>query len=143
MAVRHVGRFRRELESKVLPAIERELRNLAEFQPARLLNMVVDAYVMYLDENPDFRAISFERLISAATKEQEASPAVGLPALLKNFMLEQLGIPNTPELNLMLRVVTEAGERLIAFAFEQPTREERDRIIDEMKRMLTGYLFPR
>jgi hypothetical protein len=143
VAVRHVGRFRRELESKVLPAIERELRNLAEFQPARLLNMVVDAYVMYLDENPDFRAISFERLISAATKEQEASPAVGLPALLKNFMLEQLGIPNTPELNLMLRVVTEAGERLIAFAFEQPTREERDRIIDEMKRMLTGYLFPR
>jgi len=143
VAVRHVGRFRRELESKVLPAIERELRNLAEFQPARLLNMVVDAYVLYLDENPDFRAISFERLISAATKEQEASPAVGLPALLKNFMLEQLAIPNTPALDLMLRVVTEAGERLIAFAFEQPTREERDRIIDEMKRMLSGYLFPR
>ena len=75
-------------------------------------------------------------------KEREASPSVGLPALLKNFMLQRLGIPNTPELDLMLRVVSEAGERLIAFAYEQPVREERDRVIAEMKRMLSGYLFP-
>jgi AcrR family transcriptional regulator len=142
VAVRHVHQFRTVLEKQVLPAIGRELANLAEFQPARLLSLVVDAYVVYLDENPDFRAISFARQISAATKEQEASPAVGLPALLKNFMLERLGIPNTPELDLMLRVVSEAGERLIAFAYEQPTREERDRILNEMKRMLSGYLFP-
>jgi hypothetical protein len=54
---------------------------------------------------------------------------VGLPALLKNFMLERLGIPNSPELDLMLRVVSEAGERLIVFAYEQPTREERDRVL--------------
>jgi AcrR family transcriptional regulator len=142
VAVRHVGRFRMVLEHEVLPEIEREMRRLDEFQPARMLDLVVDAYVVYLDQNPDFRAISFGRHISVATKEQEASPAVGLPALLKNFMLERLGIPNTPELDLMLRVVSEAGERLIAFAFEQPTREERDRIIAEMKRMLSGYLFP-
>ena len=32
---------------------------------------------------------------------------------------------------LMLRLVT-----------EQPTREDRDRIIAEMKKMLAGYLFP-
>ena len=143
VAVRHARRFRMVLEHEVLPEIEREMQRLAEFQPARLLNLVVDAYVIYLDQNPDFRAISFGPHISAATKEQEASPAVGLPALLKDFMLEQLGIPNTPELDLMLRVVTEAGERLIAFAFEQPTREERDRVIAEMKRMLSGYLFPK
>jgi len=42
----------------------------------------------------------------------------------------------------MLRVVSEAGERLIAYAYEQPTREERNRVIAEMKRMLSGYLFP-
>jgi AcrR family transcriptional regulator len=142
VAVRHVDKFRWVLEREVLPKIEREMKNLAEFQPARLLSLVVDAYVVYLDQHPDFRAISFGPHISAATKEHEASPAVGLPALLKNFMLEQFGIPNTAELDLMLRVVTEAGERLIAFAFEQPTREERDRILAEMKRMLSGYLFP-
>jgi hypothetical protein len=42
----------------------------------------------------------------------------------------------------MLRIVSEAGERLIEYAYEQPTREDRDRIIAEMKKMLAGYLFP-
>jgi len=142
IAVWHVDQFRLSLEQSVLRALERELADLASFDPAALLNDVVDAYVLYLDAHPDFRAISFGRHISAATKEREASPSVGLPALLKNFMLERLGIPNSPELDLMLRVVSEAGERLIAFAYEQPTREERDRVIAEMKRMLSRYLFP-
>ena len=135
-------RFRRVVEEQVLPLLAREMQDLEKFQPARLLNLVVDAYIAYLDEHPDFRAISFGRHISAATKEREASPAVGLPAMLKSFMLEQLGIPNNPELDMMLRVVSEAGERLIAFAYEQPTRDERDRIIAEMKKMLAAYLFP-
>jgi AcrR family transcriptional regulator len=141
IAVRHVAQFREALEATVMRKLEGELADLATFNPANLLNDVVDAYVEYLDRNPDFRAISFGRHISAATKEREASPAVGLPALLKNFMLQHLGIPNSPELDLMLRVVSEAGERLIAFAYEQPTHEERDRIVGEMKRMLAGYLF--
>ncbi|MGA9565550.1 MAG: TetR/AcrR family transcriptional regulator [Candidatus Korobacteraceae bacterium] len=143
IAVQHIERFKTELESSVLTSLEQALSNLASFDPAALLEAVVDAYIIYLDAHPDFRAISFGRHISAATKEREASPNVGLPALLKNFMLERLGIPNAPELDRMLRVVSEAGERLIAFAYEQPTREERDRIIAEMKRMLSGYLFPR
>jgi AcrR family transcriptional regulator len=142
VAVRHVNRFRSVVEKAVLPKLEQEMTNLSEFQPALVLNLVVDAYVAYLDENPDFRALSFGRHISAATKEREASPAVGLPALLKDFMLARLGIPNNPELDLMLRVVSEAGERLIAFAYEQPTRDERDRILAAMKTMLAGYLFP-
>lgn len=141
VAVRHVERFRASLETTVIPAIEREMANLETFDPAKILDSVVDAYILYLDAHPDFRAISFGRHISAATKEREASPQVGLPALLKNFMLERLGIPNTPELDLMLRVVSEAGERLIAYAYEQPAREDRDRIIAEMKKMLAGYLF--
>jgi hypothetical protein len=118
-----------------------EFSNLATFDPAVMLDSVVDAYIAYLDEHPDFRTISFGRHISAATKEREASPNIGLPAMLKNFMLQRLAIPNTPELDRMLRVVSEAGERLIAYAYEQPTREERNHIIAEMKRMLSGYLF--
>jgi hypothetical protein len=39
-------------------------------------------------------------------------------------------------------VVSEAGERLIAFAYEQPTGEERDRVIAQTKKILSGYLFP-
>jgi arginase family enzyme len=123
--------------------LENQLKDLANFSPETLLNDVVDEYVLYLDAHPDFRAISFGRHISSATKEREASPDVGLPALLKNFMLQRLGIPNTPELDLRLRVVSEAGERLIAFAYEQATDEERERVVREMKKMLASYLFPK
>jgi AcrR family transcriptional regulator len=142
IAVRHIEQFKADLESTVMKSLERELSDLATFNPAKMLDSVVDAYVLYLDGHPDFRAISFGRHISKATKEREASPSVGLPALLKNFMLLRLGIPNSPQLDVMLRVVSEAGERLIAFAYEQPERAERDRVIAEMKRMLSGYLFP-
>lgn len=142
IAVRHVDKFRSLLDQTVISALERELVDLSTFNPAALLNDVVDAYVDYLDAHPDFRAISFGRHVSPATKEREASPNVGLPALLKNFMLVRLGVPNSAELDLMLRIVSEAGERLIAFAYEQPTRPERDRVIAEMKRILSGYLFP-
>jgi AcrR family transcriptional regulator len=142
IAVRHVEQFRLSLEQTVIQKLEHELSDLSLFNPASLLDDVVDAYVLYLDANPDFRAISFGRHISAATKEREASPNVGLPSLLKNFMLERLGIPNTPELDIKLRIVSEAGERLIAFAYEQPTSEKHAAVIAEMKRLLSGYLFP-
>jgi AcrR family transcriptional regulator len=142
IAVRHVEQFRASLEDSVMKVLEHEFANLETFDPAKILDSVVDAYIVYLDAHPDFRTISFGRYVSVATKEREASPNVGLPALLKNFMLERLGISNKPELDLMLRIVSEAGERLIAYAYEQPTREERDRIIAEMKKMLAGYLFP-
>lgn len=57
-------------------------------------------------------------------------------------MLEQMGAADTAELDLKLRLVSEAGERLIAYAYEQPTPEARTRILAEMKKMLAGYLFP-
>lgn len=141
IAVRHVEQFRSSLEDTVMTVLEHEFANLETFDPTAILNSVIDAYIVYLDAHPDFRTISFGRYVSAATKERQASPTVGLPALLKNFMLERLGIANTPELDLMLRVVSETGERLIAYAYEQPTRDERDRIVAEMKKMLAGYLF--
>jgi len=142
IAVRHVEQFRASLTGTVLKSLAGKLAKLEKPTPAAILDSIIDAYVVYLDAHPDFRTISFGRHISAATKERQASPNVGLPALLKNFMLERLGIPNTPDLDLMLRVVSEAGERLISYAYEQPTREDRDRVITEMKRMLAGYLFP-
>ncbi|HVP50242.1 MAG TPA: TetR/AcrR family transcriptional regulator [Candidatus Bathyarchaeia archaeon] len=142
VAVRHVQRFKRVIENEVMPKVEQDMRHLEEFRPGQVLEQVVDAYVAYLDEHADFRTLSFGRHISAATKERESSPRLGLPAMLKSFMTEQLGIPDHGELDLALRVVSEAGERLIAYGYEQPTREERDRIVGEMKKMLAGYLFP-
>jgi AcrR family transcriptional regulator len=141
VAVRHIGRFRTAVEATVIEPLLRELESLETFDPAIVLDRIVDAYVAYLDAHPDFRTISFGRHISAATKAREASPTTGLPAILTSFIVERLGLDFTPDLERMLRVVSEAGERLIAFAYEQPTREERDRILAEMKKMLAGYLF--
>ena len=142
IAVRHVEQFRASLTGTVLKSLAGKLAKLEKPSPAAILDSIIDAYIVYLDAHPDFRTISFGRHISAATKERQASPSVGLPALLKNFMLERLGIPDAAELDLRLRIVSEAGERLIAYAYEQTTREDRDRVITEMKKMLAGYLFP-
>jgi AcrR family transcriptional regulator len=142
VAVRHVKQFQTWLEICVIQPMERDFKlGVGSLNPSKFLEDVIDTYVKYLDENPDFRALAFGRLISPGTKERHASPITGLPSLLKEFMLGRLRIPNTPELDLTLRVVSEAGERLIAFAYEQPTREVRNRILEETKRMLTSYLF--
>jgi AcrR family transcriptional regulator len=141
IAVRHVERFKSEVEPKLMRLVLGEVAGLKKFDPAVVLDAVVDEYIVYLDAHPDFRTISFGRHISPATKEHEASPHVGLPSLLKKFIVRRLGMTDSAELDLRLRVVSEAGERLIAYAYEQGARESRDRIIAEMKRMLARYLF--
>jgi len=141
IAVRHVEQFRASLVGTVLKTVASQLVRLEKPRPALILDAIIDAYIAYLDAHPDFRAISFGRHISAATKERQVSPDAGVSALLKRFMLEQLGTADTAELDLKLRIVSEAGERLIAYAYEQPAREDRDRVIAEMKKMLARYLF--
>jgi AcrR family transcriptional regulator len=142
LAVRHVAQFRELLEYAVMQPLERDLKaDVPKFNPPKFLEDVIDTYVRYLDQNPDFRALALGQLISTGTKAKEASPISGLPSVLKKFLLERVRIPNTRELNLTVSVVSEAGERLIAFAYEQESREARELIIREMKRMLTGYLF--
>ncbi len=141
IAVRHVEQFRASLEDSVMNVLEREFANLETFDPAKILDSVVDAYIVYLDAHPDFRTISFGRYISAATKERRGLAQRRTASAAEEFHAGAAGHSNTPELDLMLRVVSETGERLIAYAYEQPTREERDRIVAEMKKMLAGYLF--
>ncbi len=51
------------------------------------------------------------------------------------------GLEAPPDLDLKLRIVSEAGDRLIAYAWEQPSAEERARVIEETRRMLAAYLF--
>ena len=133
IAVHHVRAFRELVQTSIIGPLLAEPQNFETFDPAVVLNNMIDTYVIYLDTHPDFRAIAFGRHISAATHARESSPTTGLPALIKDFMLEQLCIPNTPELDLRLRVISQAGERLIAYAFQQPTVNDRVRIIaDEL-----------
>ena len=94
--------------------------SLPEDGPA-FLGMVVDAYVAFLDERPDFRAIALGRHVSAPTRQKHASPEVGPAALVKTFILDQIGM-DVGDLDLKIRIASEAGERLIAYAYEQPPR---------------------
>lgn len=131
IAVKHVEDLRSVLEQR--------LGNSVPDDATAFLNMVVDAYVAFLDERPDFRAIALGRHISASTRQKHASPDVGPAALVKSFILDQIGM-DVGDLDLKIRIASEAGERLIAYAFEQPD-EKRQSIIEEMKRMLAKYMF--
>lgn len=131
VAVKHVEDLRTALEQKLSVTLPED--------GSVLLGMVVDAYIAFLDERPDFRAIALGRHISASTRQRQGGPDVGPAALVKRFILDQTGI-DVSHLDLKLRVASEAGERLIAYAYEQP-EERRVEVIAEMKRMLSSYIF--
>ena len=133
IAVRHMAEFRTEFESR--------LSKLSFSDGPAFLSTVIDAFVTFLESRPDFRAIAFGQ-ISAATRQRQADPDAGGAGLVKRFMIESLGMKDLASLDLKLRIAIEAGERLFAYAFEQPDAAARDAVIDELKRLLSGYLFP-
>jgi AcrR family transcriptional regulator len=106
-----------------------------------LLNAVIDRYVEFLDRRPDFRTIVFGRHISAATREQQIKPDIGTAGLLRQVMVKFLGMKDSEDLSLQIRIATETGERLLAYAYEQNDLTERARIVAELKTLLSGYLF--
>ncbi len=133
IAVRHMDEFRAEFESRIATL------NFSD-GPA-FLSTVIDAFVVFLESRPDFRAIAFGQ-ISVATRRRQAHPNASGAGLVKRFMIESLGMNDLASLDLKLRIAVEAGERLFAYAFEQPDLAERDAVIAELKGLLSGYLFP-
>jgi len=137
IAVRSVEEFR--------VAVERRLEEKGSVDPREFLDLVIDAYVAFLDARPDFRTIALGRHVSPGTRERQVAADVGPAALVKSFVaslgIQESSDPNLSELNLKIRIATETGDRLIAFAYSQATAEERARVIAEMKRLLAGYLF--
>lgn len=133
IAVERMEEFRRVLEGCFAG-------NAAQDGPA-FLGRVIDAYIEFLDGHPDFRGIALRRQVSASTRERHVGSEVGPAALVKRFMLEPLGIELSPEIELKLRVASETGDRLIAYAYEQGTQEGRREIVEELKVMLSRYLF--
>jgi AcrR family transcriptional regulator len=128
-----------------LKAFEREVRNrlsgLSMVDGPGFLTTMIDTYVCFLELRPDFRAITFGRHISAGTRRRESHPDTGVLALIKQFLLLQHEAADSAFLDTKIRVATEAGERLIAFAYEQKTVEDRHNVIQELKELLTRYLF--
>jgi AcrR family transcriptional regulator len=133
IAVRHMDDFRAAFES--------QLASLNFSDGPAFLSTVIDAFVAFLESRPDFRAIAFGQ-ISAATRQRQADPNASGAGLVKRFMIESLGMKDLASLDLKLRIAIEAGERLFAYAFEQPDAAARGAVIAELKRLLSSYLFP-
>ncbi|MGC2108572.1 MAG: TetR/AcrR family transcriptional regulator [Candidatus Korobacteraceae bacterium] len=138
---RHIRQLRAEVERDVMRPMLQAPLNLPNFNPAVVLDRMIDAYIVYLDTHPDFRTISFGREPREVSWKPNTAARTGLVPIVSTLLFERLALALTPELELKLRVASEAGERLIAYAHEQPTRERRDLITAELKKMLARYLF--
>lgn len=134
IAVRHVEDLQQLLMQRM---VEVEVESAPAF-----LNLVIDAYVAFLDERPDFRTIALGRHVSALTRQAQAAPDSGPAALVRLFLETQSAGHDPAALDLKMRMSIETGEHLIAYAFQQCSRNERDRVIAEMKTILARYLFP-
>ena len=133
IAVRHMEDFK--------AALLRSVAKLALADGPTFLSRVIDAYVAFLDERPDFRTIALGRHVSAQARQSQAGLDSGPAALVRWFLMKRLGVKQSGDLDLKLRVLIETGERLIAYAYAQPSNAERLRVIAEMKLMLANYLF--
>ncbi len=141
IAVRHMALFQERLGAVIM----------ADFPqtPAIFLSLVVDAFVGYLDENPDFRTVAFGaphglggggRSISRPTRDDFAGHQVS--DMVMEFISGAFDIEPSPSLAFRLRMATEIGDRLLGYALEQPDQASRTAVLEEAKSLLGGYLFP-
>jgi AcrR family transcriptional regulator len=133
IAVQHVKEFESEVRNRLVL--------LLPLGGPGFLSAVIDRYVEFLDARPDFRTIVFGRHISPATREQQIRPDKGATGLVRQVLIRFLGMKNSEELSLKIRIASETGERLLAYAYEQDDPAERSKIIDELKSLLSAYLF--
>jgi AcrR family transcriptional regulator len=136
IAVRHMDLFQERLADVIMATLPAD--------PPGFLGTVIDGFVAYLEANPDFRILAFGapgggRYVSRPTRDVYAGAKVG--AAIRDFVAEAFDIDASNGFAFRLRIATEMGDRLLAFAFEQADPTERTRIIAETKRLLAAYLF--
>ena len=125
IALRRVEEFQEE--------IQQQLAHMDRIDGPTLLNTLVDMYVDFLDRNANFRTVALGHHVSALTKERKVEDRSGPASMVKMFLLDGADVK--------IGVAIEAGEKLIDYAFAQPSIEKRAQIVAEMKQMLVMYLF--
>ena len=137
IAVRHMEAFQERMGAALM----------ADFPETthQFLTLVVDEFVAYLNENPDFRTLAFGapgggRYISRPTRDDYAGHQV--LEMVMEFLSGAFEIEASPEFAFRLRMATEIGDRLLAFSYEQPDTQSRLRVLSEAKALLAEYLFP-
>ena len=137
IALRHMELFQAALGSALMLAFPAD--------PGTFLGQVLDAFVAYLDANPDFRTVAYGapgggRAISRSTRDAEAGSGQ-VAEMVREFLVEAFDLTPDADFGWRLRIATEVGDRLLAFAFEQPDLAARARVLEEAKRMIASYVF--
>jgi AcrR family transcriptional regulator len=135
IAVRELEAFRSEIEHAFTA------RQLV-FSPRKSLGRVLDAYIDFLDTRPHFRELALGNHIGEGTRESQSDPETGPGGILGSLLVNKCGWKPGKKLQLRIRIAAEAGDRVIAFAYRQPSTEARQAVLRELKEMLTGYLLP-
>lgn len=135
IAVRELDAFRAEIERAFTA------RQLI-FSPRKSLGRVLDAYIEFLDSTPHFRILALGDHISEWTRESQSDPETGPGGILGDLLVKKCGWKPGKKLRLRIRIAAEAGDRVIAFAYQQESEEARSAVIQELKEMLTRYLLP-
>jgi AcrR family transcriptional regulator len=133
VALRGLETFRQELGGLLNPA-------KLFFKRRNPIDAVLDGYVNFLERHPAFRTLALGRHISGQTRASQVHPDLGPASILKDHLIRHFHLKPGPALDLKLRISAEVGDRLIAYAFEQPDRRSRDQVIGELKRLLNQYL---
>jgi AcrR family transcriptional regulator len=136
IAVRHMELFQEQLGAALLTDFPET--------PQIFLAHVLDAFVAYLDANPDFRTVAFGapgggRYISRPTREDYAGTQVS--DMVLEFLSGAFDIAPTPDLAFRLRIATEIGDRLLAFASSSTRARDGASGCSKAKALLAGYLF--
>ena len=133
IAVRELAEFRERIAARV------KLRRLV-FSPRKSLDGILDSYIEFLEERPHFRVLALGRHISDRTREGQSNPETGPGGILQDLLVKNVGIKPGKTLQLRIRLAAEVGDRLIAYAYSQPTMKEREQVLGELKEMLAKYL---
>ncbi len=133
IAVRELNTFREQIAASV------KTRHLL-FSPRKSLDRILDAYVAFLDERPHFRELALGRHISDRTREDQSDPNTGPGGILEDLLVQKFGVKPGKALQLRIRIAAEVGDRLIDYAYRQPSVKERKVVLDELKEMLANYL---
>lgn len=133
IAVRELAEFREQIEKTV------HARQLL-FTPRKSLNRILDSYIDFLDTRPHFRELALGRHISDRTRENQSDPETGPGGILNDLLVKKLGLKPGKGLQLKIRIAAEVGDRLIEYAYGQPTPKARQEVIDELKDLLGKYL---
>jgi AcrR family transcriptional regulator len=133
IAVRELAEFRGEIEKTV------HTRHLL-FSPRKSLDRILDSYIAFLERRPHFRELALGQHISERTRESQSDPETGPGGILQDLLVKKFGMKPGKRLQSRIRIAAEVGDRLIAYAYNQPTPQQRAEVIEELKELLAGYL---